>query len=193
MKNCEQFRELIEAYALGALDADERVALDTHLASGCVDCARSIEDARLVVTHLAYLAPEQMPSSALKDRLMRAVRAEAQASRLSASRKPAIWAWIGVAALVALTVYSAWDAWRLQSKFQEANDQTAKATQNRQMLQEQLALAQREVTILTDPASVCVIQAGTRNEEPSSDRRLKCRRSKWIWSPTIVAGRPQRG
>ena len=28
---------------------------------------------------------------------------------------------------------------------------------------------------------------------PSSDRRLKCRRSKWIWSPTTVAVRPERG
>ena len=154
MKNCEQFRELIEAFALGALDADERVALDVHLASGCTDCAQSVEEARLAVSHLAYLAPEEMPSSALKDRLMRAVRAEVQASRPSASRKPAIWAWMGVAALVALTVYSAWDAWRLRTKFREANDQTAKAIQNGQSLWEQLDLAQREVTILTDPASV---------------------------------------
>ena len=149
MKNCDQFRELIEAYALGALDANERTGLDAHLASGCVNCTKAIEEARWLVSQLAYLAPDQAPSPLLKERLMRAVRAEVQASR-----KPAIWAWMGVAALVVLTVYSAWDSWRLRSKFREANDQTAKAIQNGQSLQEQLALTQREVSILTDPASV---------------------------------------
>ena len=34
MKNCDQFRELFEAYALGSLDAAERAALEAHLATG---------------------------------------------------------------------------------------------------------------------------------------------------------------
>ena len=57
MSEHDQFRELIEAYALGALDANERAALEAHLASGCPECAKSLEEARLVVTQLAYLAP----------------------------------------------------------------------------------------------------------------------------------------
>jgi anti-sigma factor RsiW len=39
MKNCGQFRELFRAYALGALDAEQRAALEAHLAAGCKDCA----------------------------------------------------------------------------------------------------------------------------------------------------------
>jgi anti-sigma factor RsiW len=43
VKNCDQFRELIEAYALGALDPEERSQLEAHLATGCADCAKALE------------------------------------------------------------------------------------------------------------------------------------------------------
>jgi len=35
MKKLRPFRELFGAYALGALDAKERAALEAHLAAGC--------------------------------------------------------------------------------------------------------------------------------------------------------------
>ena len=53
MKNCDQFREMFEGYALGALDAGERAALDAHLAAGCKDCAKAVEEARWLVSQLA--------------------------------------------------------------------------------------------------------------------------------------------
>jgi anti-sigma factor RsiW len=65
MKNCNQFREIFEAYALGALDAAERISLEAHLATGCKDCAKSVEEARWLVSQLAYLAPEAAPSDML--------------------------------------------------------------------------------------------------------------------------------
>lgn len=156
MKNCEQFREWVEAYALGALDADERAALDAHLASGCMDCARAAEEARDLVSYLAYLAPDQIPAPTVKDRLMRTVLAEARALRspVPVSRTRTVWAWMGVAALVTLTLFSAWDVWRLRNRLRDADDRTAKLIRNDLSLQEQLALTQREVSIFTDPASV---------------------------------------
>ena len=63
MSEHDQFRELIEGYALGALDANERAALEAHLASGCPECAKALEEARLVVSQLAYLAPPAQPSA----------------------------------------------------------------------------------------------------------------------------------
>ena len=74
----DQFRELIEAYALGALDAAERAALEAHLAAGCPECAKALEEARWLVTQLAYLAPPAEPSDMLRARLLRTVRAEAE-------------------------------------------------------------------------------------------------------------------
>ena len=77
MKNCDQFRELIEAYALGALDLEDRAALEAHLATGCAECAKAVEEARWLVSQLAYTAPQAAPSDMLKGRLMQTVRAEA--------------------------------------------------------------------------------------------------------------------
>lgn len=156
MRNCDQFREVIEAYALGTLDVEERAGLDTHLASGCVNCVKAIEEARRMVSQLAYLAPEQAPSSLLKERLMRTVRAEAAASRRSvlAFRPRTVWTWIGVAALIILALYSGWDARRARDQARQAKNNAAETQQDRQKLQEQLTLAQREVNILTDPASL---------------------------------------
>ena len=58
MVNGDQFRELIEAYALGALDPQERGSLEAHLASGCADCEKALAEARWLVSQLAYLAPD---------------------------------------------------------------------------------------------------------------------------------------
>ena len=106
MSNADQFRELVEAYALGALDSEERAAFETHLASGCEDCANALKEARWLVSQLGYLAPEAKPSELLKGRLMQAVRREAEAASVPANPRAAIpfWMWAGVAALLAVTV-----------------------------------------------------------------------------------------
>lgn len=171
MKNCDQFRELIEAYVLGALDVDERTGLDAHLASGCVNCSKAIEEARWLVSHLAYLAPDQRPSPLLKERLMRTVRAEAAASRRSASvfRSRTMWTWIGVAALIILALYSGWDARRSRDQARQAKNNAAETQKDRQKLQEQLTLAQREVNILTDPASLKITLRPQNAQIPALD------------------------
>ena len=126
MSEHDQFRELIEGYALGALDANERAALEAHLASGCPECAKALEEARLVVTQLAYLAPPADPSEMLRARVLRSVRADASASGGSGgtgsqtmqagsqrSSMP-MWLWAGVAALLLVSLYSTWEARRMQ-------------------------------------------------------------------------------
>jgi anti-sigma-K factor RskA len=156
VNNCEQFWELIEAYALGALDAEEHAALEAHLSSGCSDCTKAIEEARWAVSQLAYLAPEQAPSLTLKSRLMQRVRSEASASRrpVLVFRPRTFWTWVGVAALIILTLYSGWNTLRLQEQARQARDTAVEAERDQRKLQEQLALTEREVSILTDTASV---------------------------------------
>ena len=147
---------MFEAYALGALDADERAALEVHLATGCKDCAKAVEEARWLVSQLAYLAPEAAPSGMLKGRLMQTVRAEAQAAKRSSPSKAGIpfWMWAGVAALILVTIYSAWKAQRLQRDIHDVNQRAAAILKQRRELEAQLEIAKREATILTDPASV---------------------------------------
>ncbi len=168
MKNCEQFREMFEAYALGALDAQERAALEAHLATGCKDCAKAVEEARWLVSQLAYLAPAAAPSDMLKGRLMQTVRAEAQSAKGTASAKRGIpvWMWAGVAALLIFSVYSAWNAQRLEKEIQIANERAATLLQQRHDLEAQREAAEREATILIDPASVKIALASSDPQAP---------------------------
>ena len=158
MKNCDQFRERTEAYALGALDPEERVALEVHLASGCPDCTKAVEEARWLVSQLAYTAPEAAPSDMLKGRLMQTVRAEAQSQAKphampSRSAIP-LWLWAGVAALLVFSIYSAWNTRRLRDEIREANNRAAALLEKRQETEQELLLAKREAMILMDPSSV---------------------------------------
>jgi anti-sigma-K factor RskA len=161
VKNCELFRELYEAYALGALDAAERAPLEAHLVAGCADCARAVEEARWLVSQLASLAPEAAPapSDMLKGRLMKIVRAEAAAAT-TAKESPAtksatpLWLWAGVAALLLFSAYSSWNSMQLRKEIRETQERAATLLQQRHNLEAQLDLAKREATILTDPASV---------------------------------------
>jgi len=168
VKNCDQFRELFEAYALGAVDAEDRVALEAHLASGCQYCAKAVEEARWIVSQLAYLAPEAAPSNMLKGRLMETVRAEARAAKRTtpAKRSIPVWMWAGVAALSIFSLYSAWNTQRLQKEIQIANERAATLLQQRHDLEAQRETAEREATILIDPASAKIALAPSDPQTP---------------------------
>jgi anti-sigma-K factor RskA len=161
----DQFRELIEGYALGALDANERAALEAHLATGCAECAKALAEARLVVSQLAYLAPPAEPSDMLRAKILRSVRADAAAAgtasgsggtgsmEAKSSRSIPFWLWAGVAALLLLSVYSTWDARKMQQEVADMQAREAAELKERQQLQQDLTVAKHEAWILTDPNS----------------------------------------
>ena len=164
MSEHDQFRELIEAYALGALDANEQAALEAHLASGCPECAKALEEARLVVTQLAYLAPPAEPSEMLRARVLRSVRADAASGGSGGGSLPMqaggsqrtsvpMWLWAGVAALLLVSLYSTWDARKMQQDVAEMNQHAAAGLKERKQLEDELTMAKHEAMILTDPAS----------------------------------------
>ena len=158
MSNGDQFRELVEAYALGALDAGERAGVEEHLATGCVECAKAVEEARWLVSQLAYSAPEATPSDMLKGRLMQTVRAEADAKpRLAPSRHVVpVWMWAAIAALALFSVYSAWNSRQLENEIRLANEHAAALLAERQKAEEQLTAEKRNAMatmIMMDPAS----------------------------------------
>ena len=181
MTDCVQFRDLFEAYALGALDAEERSALESHLAGGCADCAKSLGEARWVVSQLAYIAPESAPSDMLKGRLMQTVRAEAgtrakQPETFFSSRAIPFWMWAGVAALLIVTLYSVWDARRAHQELIAASQEVAAQSQSRaeaernlSSARESLAVAKMEAAILMDPASTKVMLAAQNTKAPAME------------------------
>jgi anti-sigma-K factor RskA len=178
---------MYEAYALGALDPSERAALEAHLATGCAECAKAVAVARWLVAQLAYLAPEASTSDMIKGRLMQTVRSEAKSSVPASTgaktrRASGIPYWLsaGIAALLLLTLYFAWDAHRLREELRAANEQNQR---NRQLLantqnehavsqqeltamQEQMGKMHRETAILTDPASVKITLAAQKIQAP---------------------------
>lgn len=111
--------EDFDLLALGALEGEEKQALEAHIAS-CADCARKLAEARGRVAILSLAAPPVAPSPSVKQRLMAQVQsaasrtpvaaeAPAPAARDSAPSSVARW-WnailvpVGVA-LAALTIF----------------------------------------------------------------------------------------
>lgn len=165
MSNGDQFRELIEAYALGALDAEERGQVEAHLAAGCAECARALEEARWLVSQLAYAAPEAVPSEMLKGRLMKTVREEAAATSggpgggssgaSAGSERGAIpfWMWGAVAALLLFSVYSGWNTHRMEVELRLAREQAEILRVEGEKARAQLVMTKRGTMIMMDPAS----------------------------------------
>jgi anti-sigma-K factor RskA len=154
----------MEAYAIGSLDAQERAALEAHLAEGCGECVKALEEARWLVSQLAYLAPDAEPSDMLKGRLLETVRAEAAsaATRQSSVRQAAVpwWLWAGVAALLLFSVYSTWNERKLRDEVTNLQQQAAAQQAERQKLEQQLSAAKTEVyeaMIWSDPKSVKIM------------------------------------
>jgi anti-sigma-K factor RskA len=178
---------MYEAYALGTLDPSERAALEAHLATGCAECAKAVAEARWLVAQLAYLAPEASTSDMLKGRLMQTVRSEAKSSVPASTgaktgRASGIPYWLsaGIAALLLLTLYFAWDAHRLKQELRAANeqiqrneqivasteDERAASQQELTAMQGQMAKMHRETAILTDPTSVKITLAAQKIQAP---------------------------
>jgi anti-sigma-K factor RskA len=77
--------EDFDLYALGALEGDEKLAIESHLAS-CAACAEKLAEARGRIALLALAAPQVAPSAAVKLRLMQQIRADAESS--ATAREP---------------------------------------------------------------------------------------------------------
>jgi anti-sigma-K factor RskA len=76
MKTCQEFSELYELYAMGALDGEEQAELEQHLESGCPVCSTGITRANASMQFLAIL-PEQVEVPArLRERILASVGAQ---------------------------------------------------------------------------------------------------------------------
>jgi anti-sigma-K factor RskA len=150
VSDCEHVKEHYEAYALGALEGQERAEFEAHLARGCPTCTPEVERARWVVAHLAYLAPEAEPRGALRARLMEAVREPKARERRA---WVPVWAWAAAAALVLFTAYSAWETRRLERDLAELERQVQTERSQNQALVADRQLYQNALAILSAPGT----------------------------------------
>jgi anti-sigma-K factor RskA len=89
--------DLLAAYALDALDDDERERFERHLPD-CAECTAQLAVLREPVAALAYAAEGPVPRKELRDRIIEGARAEPRAAVIKLPRRN--WA-LGAAAAVA--------------------------------------------------------------------------------------------
>jgi len=89
--------DLLAAYALDALDDDERERFERHLPE-CEECTEQLALLREPVAALAYAAEGPVPPKELRDRIIEGARAEPRAAVIKLPRRN--WA-LGAAATVA--------------------------------------------------------------------------------------------
>jgi anti-sigma-K factor RskA len=112
----EDVSALAPAFVLGALDAEERRTFEAHLAE-CPLCQAEVRSLMPIVDVLARAVPQVAPSLALRRRVVDAVAAQAAVvgttaarqdavatSRRAGMRPSAIFTWLPLAALLALSI-----------------------------------------------------------------------------------------
>lgn len=131
--------ELIDGFALGALDDAERDRVRVHV-DGCVECADLLAEAREVLAALPSSLEPMEPAAGVRARLLAAVAAEAAPAptpsavvdmeeRRSARGLP--WAPFAIAAGIAAAAFAAALAWALvlNNRLDESDARLASAEQ----------------------------------------------------------------
>jgi anti-sigma-K factor RskA len=170
----DPFLELMESYALGALDPEQRASLEAHLAAGCAKCGEALEEARWLVSQLAYLAPEAQPSNMLRGRLLKTVRTDIANNDAKDEPAPAtsraaipLWMWGAVAASVLFAFYNFYEARSVRQAIRQTQAALDEQVELQKKSAQELALARREALILTDPRSVKIpMPAGQKDLPP---------------------------
>ncbi len=158
---CKEFEELSGAFVLGAVTAEEREAARTHLVQ-CMACARLYQELRSVVALLPLSVPEVTPSPALKDRVLAAIRREAEISARSTKHERAVnlrpgqrprrqsWATrlLAVAAVLLLTLLGGMSllTFSLQQQLASTRTQLANVGQQLAVTEFQLADVEQQLT-----------------------------------------------
>ena len=148
----EQFAEDLALYALGALEGEQRSALEKHLES-CADCRRELEQLRGDAALLAFAAAGPKPPQRSRERLMKAVAREPKFKAVTPRR---VWwgiaGWVTAAAmgLVAIAFWTQFENSRRQAAImsQAAVEQQAALEKAREVVETLTATDAMHVTLV---------------------------------------------
>ncbi len=168
----EPFDSQAAAYALGALDSEERMDFERHLATGCASCQAFLRDSgEALAAHAAQLPP-MAPPPGVRAALLRRIDADAAVGRQAV--RP-LHRWLGWATMAAAAMVigalasSLLLANRYETRFAELASELAR-------LRGERAQTQAVVDLLRDPATRLIALQGT---EPSSGATARV-----IWHET---------
>lgn len=145
---CDEFEELLGAYALGAVTPEEQEAARAHLAE-CAKCTRLLREVRAVVDQLPYSVTQVNPPESLKERILEAIRREGQttpAQPVQINQRPRRRRWdtrlLAAAAVLMFILFGGMTAWNVSLQHEVTSLQQQNTSLERQVgsLQHQVAL-----------------------------------------------------
>jgi anti-sigma-K factor RskA len=179
MTDHESFEELAAVYAVGALDGDELVQFEAHLAEGCERCARALRDAEHTLTRLTLDGPPAIPPPEVKTALLQRIDADrVRVPRRAPTR--ASWVPWAVATAAAAVVTAMLTGGLVASRYEARLGVMARETaavrdrlqRNEADLRAQVAVYRSAVDLLRDPATRVVELQGTGPNPEASGRMI---------------------
>ena len=138
--SCDDLRDQYELYALGVLDAEERVEINEHLRREGDPCIEGVQRARELVSSLASMAPDSRPPAQLRNRVVGLVGEPKRAWH---------WAWLWIAATACLAVVAVW----LNRSVREEQRVIARMLLEAQSKNVELARLNEAFALMNDPAA----------------------------------------
>lgn len=146
----EDYKAMIPAHALSALDAEEARAMNQHL-SACAECRDELADWENTAAALALTADRVEPSPQLRDRVMSAIRDDKQSEKVvHFPERRNVWSSFGsLGAIAAAVLFVALIVW------------VVVLWQQNRALQKEIARSAEFVRLMTTPGTKTTELAGT--------------------------------
>jgi anti-sigma-K factor RskA len=178
--NHEPYDTLAATYAVGALDGQERVEFERHLAGGCDVCEATLREAGETLAALARTRPPMIPPPAVKEELMRRLAATTQARHGPSRPRPLVWAVGTVVAMIAAAAFTGtYVATRYEAQLgvmaRESVALRARVEREEAALREQVAVYRNAADLLRDPQAQVVTLRGL-GPSPGATGRV-------VWHP----------
>jgi anti-sigma-K factor RskA len=170
----DEFDTLLATYAVAAIDGDDLVRLEAHLAKGCAQCEAALAESDATLAQLAVVGPRAIPPAHVRQALL------ARLAATTPRRRPTPRQWIpwvaGVAAamLVASLLTAGFVAGRYEARLGEMARQTTAARERLAaqdaVLRQQLRVHASMIEMLRDPATRVVTMRGTGSHREAIGR-----------------------
>jgi anti-sigma-K factor RskA len=158
----EQFADDLALYALGALEGEERQAVEKHL-DECSVCRQELERLRGDTALLAFSVSGANPPARSRQRLMSAIAKEPRQIPLREKKRGSWWNALGWAAAVAAIVVGVW----LRQENSDLRQRMADLATRSAKEDQQLIEAKQLLTTLTSPdAEHFTLVAGNAVAQP---------------------------
>jgi anti-sigma-K factor RskA len=181
MNHDQRLEQAADVYALGALDGQELVEFEAHLATGCAACAERLRETREALTVLPESLPRVAPPPALRARVLERVAAERRGAAAPVALRPerrrgrVLWwaGWAGLAAAVALLVV-------VNGELRSTREELRALQERVATLQVELGQREEALRFLSDP-NVRYVSLGGLKPTPEASAWL-------LWNPATRQG-----